>query len=66
MKVTISNKNNVGRVTFGKVARVGTIGLGQVNDVITTSQQDGDVLVYQGNTSTYVLKPIPKLDGGTY
>lgn len=66
MKVTVSNKNNVGRVTFGKIAKVGTLSLGQLSDVVTTGQQNGDVLVYQANTSTYVLKAIPTLDGGTY
>jgi hypothetical protein len=66
MKVTVSNKNNVGRVTFGKIAKVGTLSLGQLSDVVTTGQQNGDVLVYQANTSTYVLKSIPTLDGGTY
>jgi hypothetical protein len=66
MKVTVSNKNNVGRVTFGKIAKVGTLGLGQLSDVVTTGQQNGDVLVYQANNSTYVFKPIPSLDGGTY
>jgi hypothetical protein len=66
MKITVSNKNNVGRVTFGKVARVGSLNLGQLGDVVTTGQQNGDVLVYQANNSTYVFKAIPSLDGGTY
>jgi len=66
MKVTVSNKNNVGRVTFGKIAKVGTLSLGQLSDVVTTGQQNNDVLVYQANNSTYVFKPIPSLDGGTY
>jgi len=65
-RVTFSNKNNVGRVTFGKVARIGSVNLGQLGDVVTTGQQNGDVLVYQANNSTYVFKAIPSLDGGTY
>ena len=65
-RVTFNNKNKVGRVTFNKVAQVGSIGLGQVNDVTVTGQAEGDVLVYQSNTSTYVVKPLPKVDGGTY
>lgn len=66
MKVIVSNKNKVGRVTFNKVAQVGTIGLAQLNDVSVAGQTEGDVLVYQSNTSTYVLKSLPKVDGGTY
>jgi hypothetical protein len=66
MKITVSNKNKVGRVTFNKIAQVGTIGLNQLTNVTVTGQAEGDVLVYQSNTSTYVVKSLPKVDGGTY
>jgi len=66
MKITVSNKNKVGRVTFNKIAQGGSIGLNQVSDVTVTGQAEGDVLVYQSNTSTYVVKSLPKVDGGTY
>ena len=66
MKITVSNKNKVGRVTFNKIAQVGTIGLNQISNVTVTGQAEGDVLVYQSNTSTYVVKSLPKVDGGTY
>lgn len=66
MRVTVSNKNVVGRVTFNKIAKVAAVGLNDLNDVRTTGQQDGDVLVFQANTNTYVVKSIPKVDGGSY
>lgn len=66
MRVIVSNKNNVGRVTFGKIAKVGSVEFSQIGDVVTTGEQDGDVLVYQANTNTYVVKVLPKVDGGTY
>jgi len=66
MKVTVSNKNNVGRVTFGKIAKVGSIQLSEISDVDLTIKQDGDVLVYQANTNTYVVKTLPKIDGGEF
>jgi hypothetical protein len=66
MKITVSNKNKVGRVTFNKIAQVSAIGLNQLNNVTVTGQAEGDVLVYQSNTSTYVVKSLPKVDGGTY
>lgn len=66
MKITVSNKNKVGRVTFGKVAKVGAVSLSQINDINVSGQQDGDILVYQANTSTYVVQELPKVDGGTY
>jgi hypothetical protein len=66
MKVTVSNKNNIGRVTFGKIAKVGSIQLSEISDVDLTIKQDGDVLVYQANTNTYVVKTLPKIDGGEF
>lgn len=65
-RITVRTVNNVGRVTFGKIAKVGQISLNEIVDVITAGQQDGDVLVYQANTNTYVVQTLPKIDGGTY
>lgn len=65
-QVTVSTVNKVGKVTFGKIAKVDDISLNQIGDVSAVGQQDGDVLVYQSNTSTYVVQTLPKVDGGTY
>lgn len=65
-RITVTNNNVVGRVTFQKVAKVGSISLDELGDVTTSSKQEGDVLVYQANTNTYVVKVLPKVDGGTY
>ncbi len=65
-KITISNLNNVGRVTFGKIAKVGSVGLTDLSDVSTAGQANGDVLVYNSVTNTYQVKTLPKVDGGTY
>lgn len=66
MRVVVSNKNNVGRVTFGKIAKVGLVNFQDIGGIITLGQQDGDVLVYQANTSTYNIKTLPKVDGGLF
>jgi hypothetical protein len=66
MKVVVSNRNNVGRVTFGKVAKLGSVSVNDLSNFITTGQQDGDVLVYQANTDTYNIKTLPKVDGGIF
>lgn len=66
MKVTVTNRNVVGRVTFNKIAKVAAVGLENLSDVQTEGKQDGDVLVYQANTNTYVVKSLPKVDGGSY
>jgi hypothetical protein len=66
MKVVVSNRNNVGRVTFTKIAKVGAIQLGSLTDVNTAGQQDGDILVYNANTNTYVVQTLPRVDGGAF
>lgn len=66
LRVAVANKNNIGRITFGGVARVGSISLGQLNDVSTTGQLDGDVLVYQSATDSYAVTTLPKIDGGHF
>lgn len=65
-RITVSNVNKVGKVTFGKIAKLGSVALGQLNDVVTTGQQNGDVLVYQANNNTYNIKTLPNVDGGTF
>jgi hypothetical protein len=65
-QITVSNVNKVGRVTFGKIAKLGSVGLQNLNNVVISGQQDGDVLVYQANTNTYNIKTLPNIDGGTF
>jgi len=66
MKIVVSNRNNVGRVTFTKIAKVGAIQLTSLTDVNTSGQQNGDVLVYNANTNTYVVQSLPRVDGGAF
>lgn len=66
MRIAVSNKNVIGRVTFGKIAKVGSISLESLSNVDAASKQEGDVLVYQSNTNTYVIKTLPKIDCGTF
>jgi hypothetical protein len=65
-RIVVQNINNVGRVTFNKIAKVGSVSLTELIDVVTAGQQDGDVLVYQANTSSYNIKTLPKIDGGIF
>lgn len=65
-RIVVSKVNNIGRVTFNKIAKVGSVSLTELLDVVTTGQQDGDVLVYQANTSTYNIKTLPRIDGGLF
>lgn len=65
-RIVVSNNNKVGRVTFGKIAKVDSIGLEDLYNVVIAGQQNGDVLVYQANTNTYNIKTLPNVDGGTF
>ncbi len=65
-RIVVSNNNNIGRVIFNKIANLGSVGLQQLNNVVTTGQQEGDVLVYQANNNTYVIKTLPDVDGGLF
>lgn len=65
-RIVVSNDNKIGRVIFGKIAKLGSVGLDQLNNVVITGQQDGDVLVYQANTNTYNIKTLPNIDGGIF
>jgi hypothetical protein len=66
MEIVVSNDNKIGRVIFSKIASVGSISLKQLNDVSITGQLNGDVLVYQSNTSSYAIKTLPAIDGGIF
>lgn len=65
-KIRIENKNNIGRVTFNKIAKVGSVRLASLADVDTSGQQNGDVLVYNSATDTYIVQTLPRIDGGTF
>lgn len=66
IRVAVANKNNIGKITFGGVARIGTVNLSQLGDVSVTGQQDGDVLVYQSATDSYAITTLPRIDGGYF
>jgi hypothetical protein len=66
IKVVVSSDTRVGRVTFNKVARTGSVRFTDLSDVVSTGQTDGSVLVYNANTNIYEVKTLPKVDGGTY
>lgn len=64
--VALSNVNKIGKVAFNKVSRAGSVFFDGLGTVVTTGQQDGDVLVFQANTNTYNIKTLPNIDGGIF
>ena len=66
-RISVTNNNKVGRVTFAKVSVIPPqIGLRNLYDVNISNQQNTDVLVYNSNTDTYIMEPLPDVDGGTF
>ncbi len=55
-----------GGVFTGNININGANSLSQLNDVVTANQADGDVLVYQQNSNNYIIKTLPKADGGSF
>lgn len=66
LRVAVANKNNIGRITFGGISKVGSVNLTQLGDVSTAGQVDGDVLIYQSATNSYSITTLPKVDGGSF
>lgn len=66
LRVAIANKNNIGRITFGGISKIGSVNLTQLGDVTTTGQVDGDVLVYKSATNSYAITTLLKIDGGSF
>ncbi|CAB4124090.1 hypothetical protein UFOVP49_2 [uncultured Caudovirales phage] len=65
MKITVSKNNPIGKVNFAKVAKSGDVGIRDLYDVHAAGQQDGDILIYHSNTSSYYVETL-KLDGGIF
>lgn len=55
-EVRVTNNNNVGRVTFGKVVRTDTY-IGQALDLDKNGSIDGSVITYDANTDSFILLP---------
>jgi len=66
MKITVKNQNDVGKVVFGKIAKVEDLRLTNMSDVDISQQQDGYVLVYDQPTNKYSFRAIEIVDGGSF
>jgi len=66
MRVALTNNNKIARVNFSKIAKVPAIGLKNLYDVSISGQKNGDVLVYESNTSNYKIETLTGVDGGTF
>ena len=70
---TIQNINvQVGQGTTPRVTSIsygGKNSLKSASDLSLTGVVDGDIIVYQANTNSFIVEPVPpplNLDGGTF
>jgi hypothetical protein len=68
-RVSIENQNDhivrtVG--VGGNIYVTGTENLTELNDVNASDANDGETIVYDANTNTYIVKELPVLRGGTF
>ena len=66
MRIKVSNDNNIGKITFGKISKVENLRLTNMSDVDTSQQQDGFALVYDQPTNKYSFRAIELVDGGYF
>jgi len=64
IKVNVKpQKTTISSVT---VARTANLALQQLNNVETQGALDGYVLTYEEGSGKYVMKEIPRIDGGSF
>lgn len=75
LKVNLSNTLNIGvprtnivnnTVTTLKSQFLAVDTLGDLNDVLISAPQDGDILVYDNVLNKYVIKQLESVDGGSF
>ena len=64
-QVNVSSNNNIGQVNFSKVAKVTTIAIADLRDVVVPSTiLNGAILTYNSVNNNYVF--LNNIDGGTF
>jgi hypothetical protein len=65
-KVVVDTHNKIAKVNFTKAPVAGPLGLGDLNNVNVSGQRNGDVLVFNANTNSYIIETLPDIDGGIF
>jgi hypothetical protein len=66
MPINVNVKPNKSTISSVTVARTANLNLSQLNNVETEGAVDGQVLTYEAGSGKYVIKDIPKIDGGSF
>ena len=66
MPINVNVKPTKTTISSVTVARRANFSLSQLNNVETQGAVDGQVLAYEAGSGKFVIKDIPKVDGGSF
>jgi hypothetical protein len=66
MPINVNVKPQKSTISSVTVARTANLSLSQLNNVETNGSQDGFVLTYEDGSGKFVMKEIPRIDGGSF
>jgi hypothetical protein len=66
MPINVNVKPQKTTISSVTVARTANLSLSQLNNVETAGSQDGFVLTYEDGSGKFVMKEIPRIDGGSF
>jgi hypothetical protein len=66
MPINVNVKPQKTTISSVTVARTANLSLSQLNNVETAGSQDGFVLTYEDGSGKFVMREIPRIDGGSF
>lgn len=66
MPINVNVKPNKTTISSVTVARTANLALQQLNNVETQNAQDGHVLTYEAGSNKFVMKEVPRINGGNF
>lgn len=66
MSIKVNVKPQKSTISSVTVARTANLSLSQLNNVETQGSEDGFVLTYEQGSNKFVMKEIPRIDGGSF
>ena len=66
MPINVNVKPQKTTISSVTVARTANLSLSQLNNVETAGSLDGYVLTYEDGSGKFVMKEIPRIDGGSF
>ena len=66
MAIQVQVKPQKTTISSVTVARTANLSLSQLNNVETQGSQDGYVLTYEAGSGKFVMKEVPRVEGGSF